>query len=239
MTDTQVKPPKRTRTKKADRASVSSFVSPLISLLYPLARHVVLPAYFGNIDVSGSEWVPREGATILAPTHRSRWDPVLLSYSTGRPVSGRDVRFMTSINEMRGFQGCLVRRLGAFPIDPSRPGIGSLRHGLELLLAGEMLAIFPEGGIFHENKIKPFKPGMGRLAMQAASQAPDLNLKIIPVAIRYDRLPQRWGCDVNIGIGKPIFANDYDLDSVKKSAKQLTADLHEALQDLYDRSAHN
>jgi len=164
--------------------SVSSQVSPwLTAILYPLARYLVLPSYFRHIHISGQENLPPSGAIILAPTHRSRWDPILVAYAAGHPVSGKHPHFMTSANETQGLQGCLVRRLGAFPVDLGRAGIGSLRHGLELLIHQQMLVIFPEGNVFFikrnlekcqpdPEQVYPMKPGLGRLAIQAVrSQA--------------------------------------------------------------------
>lgn len=159
--------------------SVSSQVSPwLTAILYPLARHLVLPSYFRHIHISGQDNLPQSGATILAPTHRSRWDPILVAYAAGYPVTGKHPHFMTSANETQGIQGWIVRRLGAFPVDLGRAGIGSLRHGLELLIHQQTLVIFPEGNVFfikrNLEKCQPapeqvyaMKPGLGRLAIQA------------------------------------------------------------------------
>jgi 1-acyl-sn-glycerol-3-phosphate acyltransferase len=55
--------------------SNTSRVSPwLTSLFYPLGHYIVLPFYFGKIEITGQEHLPKDGPVILAPTHRSRWD---------------------------------------------------------------------------------------------------------------------------------------------------------------------
>jgi 1-acyl-sn-glycerol-3-phosphate acyltransferase len=213
--------------------SVSSQVSPWISLLYPLFGGVVLPTYFDRIVVVGQEHLPRTGAAILAPTHRSRWDPIILALAAGRTVTGRDLRFMTTASEMEGIQGWFVRRLGGFPVDLHKPGIGSLRHGVEVLQQGEMLTIFPEGGIFHEDTLQSLKPGLARLALQAELTQPDADIKIVPIGIHYSTLKAKWRCQVNVRIGSPIPVRAYLGDSVKQSAKVLTADLACAIQSLY------
>ena len=59
-----------------------------MGLAYPLFRYLVLPFYFSRIEISGQEHLLKEGAVILAPTHRSRWDPLLVSYGAGRLVTG-------------------------------------------------------------------------------------------------------------------------------------------------------
>ena len=49
--------------------------------------------------------LPLAGPVLLAPTHRARWDALMLPMAAGRRVSGRDCRFMVTTTEMRGLQG--------------------------------------------------------------------------------------------------------------------------------------
>lgn len=211
-------------------APVSSHVSPwLATLAYLLGRRLILPLFFRRIEVTGQENLPTSGPVILAPTHRSRWDALLVPYATGRGVTGRDLRFMVSANEVRGIQGWFVRRLGGFAVDPKHPAITTLRHGVELLLQGEMLVIFPEGNIFRDGYLHPLKPGLARLAISAESSHPGLGVKIVPVSLCYSQSFPQWGCDVKIRIGSPLQVANYNTGSVKQNAKQLTTDLEAAL----------
>ena len=214
--------------------SNTSRVSPwLTSLLYPLGHYVVLPFYFGQIEIAGQEHLPKDGPVILAPTHRSRWDALMMPYSTGQKVTGRDLRFMVTADEMQGLQGWFIRHLGGFAVDLRHPAISSLRYGVELLLSKEMLVIFPEGGIFQDGEVHPIKPGLARLAIQAESIEPGLGVKIVPMSIRYRPRIPRWGSDVKIAIGSPLSVADYAASgSTKKEARLLTADLEIALKNL-------
>ncbi|MBD1830731.1 1-acyl-sn-glycerol-3-phosphate acyltransferase [Microcoleus vaginatus GB1-A2] len=211
----------------------TSRVSPwLTSLLYPLGHYVVLPFHFGKIEITGQEHLPKDGPVILAPTHRSRWDALMMPYSTGQKVTGRDLRFMVTADEVKGVQGWFIRNLGGFPVDLKHPAIGSLRYGVELLLDKEMLVIFPEGGIFQDGEVHPIKPGLARLAIQAELSKPGLGVKIVPMSIRYrPRIPQ-WGAHVKIAIGSPICVADYAKGGGKKEAPLLTAQLEKALKNL-------
>lgn len=216
-------------------APVTSSVSPwLAPLIYALGHYLVLPLYFGRIEISGQENLPTTGPVILAPTHRAWWDSILVAYATGRLVTGRDLRFMVSLNEInKGIQGWIIRRLGGFPIDPERPAIAPLRHGVELLKQGEMLVIFPEGNYFRDGFLHPLKPGLARIAFSAESSHPGLAVKIVPIAIRYSQAFPRWGCDVTVRIGSPLQVADYSTGpSVKQNAKQLTNTLETALKQL-------
>ncbi|MEG3990161.1 lysophospholipid acyltransferase family protein [Microcoleus sp. S28C3] len=211
----------------------TSRVSPwLTSLLYPLGHYIVLPFHFGKIEVTGQEHLPKDGPVILAPTHRSRWDALMMPYSTGQMVTGRDLRFMVTADEVKGLQGWFIRNLGGFAVDIKHPAISSLRYGVELLLDKQMLVIFPEGGIFQDGEVHPIKPGLARLAIQAELSKPGLGVKIVPMSIRYrPRIPQ-WGSEVKIAIGSPISVVDYANGGGKKEAPLLTAQLEKALKNL-------
>jgi 1-acyl-sn-glycerol-3-phosphate acyltransferase len=200
-----------------------------LGFAYPLAKNLILPFYFKNIDIRGAENVPTTGATIIAPTHRSRWDAIIVPYATGRLVSGRDLRFLVSSNEMTGIQGYCVSRLGGFPVDTDRPSIASFRRSVEILRQKEMLAIFPEGGIFQDRQLHHLKEGVARIALQANAEEPQDNIKIVPVSVQYSPVRPRWRSSVYIDIGAPLETRDYNLASLKKSTKQLTQDLEMAL----------
>ncbi|NJO71120.1 MAG: 1-acyl-sn-glycerol-3-phosphate acyltransferase, partial [Oscillatoriales cyanobacterium RM1_1_9] len=124
---------------------------------------------FGKIRIEGQELLPKSGAVIIAPTHRSRWDPILLGYAMGRRVTDRDLRYMVLLDQTRGVQGWFVRRLGGFPIDRDRPASSSIRYSVELLQNQEVLVLFPEGRIFLDNQIHPVQSGVARIALQAIS----------------------------------------------------------------------
>lgn len=220
-------------TKVATPAPKTSHVSPwLTQIVYPLGSYLVLPFFFGKIEVTGQENLPTTGPVILAPTHRSRWDALLVPYATGRTVTGRDLRYMVSADEVRGLQGWFIRRLGGFAIDTKHPAIATLRHGVELLQAGEMLVIFPEGNIFRDGLTHPLKPGLARIALSAESNHPGLGVKIVPIHLRYSEPFPQWGTEVAIRIGSPLQVADYNTGSVKQNAKQLTAALETSLKAL-------
>lgn len=214
-------------------APISSRVSPwLAPLAYFLGCRIVLPLHFGKIVTSGQENLPTTGPVILAPTHRSRWDAMMIPAVTGRTVTGRDLTFMVSENEASGLQGWFVRRLGGFPVNTNRPSIRTLRHGVEVLLQQEMLVMFPEGNIFRDGSVHPLKPGLARLALSAETTHPGLGVQVVPIGIKYSQEYPQWGCDVCIRIGSPLKVANYDRGSVKQSAKQLTTDLENTLKTL-------
>ncbi len=204
----------------------------LESLVYPLGRYVVAPFYFSHVEVTGREYLPSSGPIIFAPTHRSRWDAVMVPYAVGHDVTGRHLRFMVSADEVKGLQGWFIQHLGGFPIDTRRPAIASLRHGVELLQNGESLVIFPEGNIFRETEIQRLKPGLARLALQAEASHPNLGIKVVPIHLHYSQPLVPWRCQLRICIGQPLQVSHYKLNAPKQSAQSLTADLKQAMEAL-------
>jgi 1-acyl-sn-glycerol-3-phosphate acyltransferase len=231
MTDSQL----ATTTPTDDRHQAG--VSPWLSkIIYPLGQYLVLPSYFREIEIVGKEHIPHTGATILAPTHRTRWDAILIPYAFGPYVTGRDLRFMVSIDEMKGIQGWFARRLGGFAIDTNKPGIASIRNSVDLLHNGEMLTIFPEGNIFRDGTLHPLKKGLSRIAMQAEALKPGLDLKIIPVNLDYEHPTVKFRDRVSIQIGAPLQVKDYQQFSTKTGAEKLHQDLTGALTDLMQQA---
>jgi 1-acyl-sn-glycerol-3-phosphate acyltransferase len=212
--------------------AINSRFSPwLIPLSYFLCR-LILPLFFKRIEIVGQENLPLAGSVVLAPTHRSRWDGILIAFAAGRLVTGRDMHFMVTQDEAEGLQGWILKRLGGFPINPKNPSVASLRYGIKVLQDHQMMVVFPEGNIFRNHEINPLKPGLIRLALQAESNQPGLGIKVVPITLRYSHAIPRWGCEVMIRIGKPIEVAQYNQASAKQNAKQLSGDLTTALEGL-------
>jgi 1-acyl-sn-glycerol-3-phosphate acyltransferase len=136
---------------------------------------------------------------------------------------------MTNANQFIGPQGWLIQRLGAFAIDLERPQLSSLRHTILLLRQGHRVVIFPEGGIVRDQLLRPLKPGLARLVLQA-EHSPDLKvpIPIIPVAIHYHPMPQ-WQAIVRVDIGEPIQRIEDSSLPEKVRAEQLTERLETTL----------
>jgi 1-acyl-sn-glycerol-3-phosphate acyltransferase len=234
---TQLKPPPNSTSLSQQRTDeLNSHVSPwLAKVLYPLGCYLVIPNFFGKIEIFGQENIPRQDPVIIAPTHRSRWDAFIVPYALGRLVSGRDLRFMVSANEVKGIQGWVIRRMGGFPVNTERPQLISVRHSIEILQSNqEMLVIFPEGGIFNDYQIHPLKRGVAAIALQAETATLDRGVKILPVGIRYSQPCPTWGSDIRVDIGSPLIVREYAGKSLRQSSQKLTFALQASLEKLYE-----
>lgn len=224
-----------TSLKSEKSAELNSRVSPwLANIIYPIGCYIVIPLFFGKIQIRGQENIPLEEPVIIAPTHRSRWDAFIVPYALGRLVSGRDLCFMVSDNEVKGIQGWVIRRMGGFPVNTDRPQLTSVRHSVELLKPNqEMIVIFPEGGIFNDNQIHPLKRGVAAIALQAETDKSKKGVKILPVGIRYSQPYPSWGTKVKVDIGSPLTVSEYLGKSLRQSSQKLTIALQESLEQLY------
>ena len=179
-----------------------------------VTQDLVLPGYFGPLQVRGQEHLPSSGPVLLAPTHRARWDALMLPFGAGRRVTGRDCRFMVSSDEMVGLQGWCLHRLGCFPVDTRRAGPGSLRYALDLLHQGEQLVMFPEGRIQQRDEPIGLRPGLARLVQLAAGQG--VVVPVIPVGIAYGHARPRWRDRAAICFGAPQHLRPGDREAARR-----------------------
>jgi 1-acyl-sn-glycerol-3-phosphate acyltransferase len=224
---------KNSSNRKKYQSSVSSWMS---KILYPLGSYGILPMFFGKLNIIGLENIPLDCPVILAPTHRSRWDGILVAFATGKLTTGRNLHYnlhyMVSADELTGIQGWIIRKMGGFPVNTQCPKIGSFRHSVELLTENKMLVIFPEGDIFQDGKIHNLKNGLARIALEVEKKQPQSKIKIVPIVINYKEKIPTWGTDVEIKIGQALNVEEYQSETIKQSTHNLTQDLKQNLQQL-------
>ncbi|NJN30573.1 MAG: 1-acyl-sn-glycerol-3-phosphate acyltransferase [Synechococcales cyanobacterium RM1_1_8] len=206
------------------------YISPWLSaLVYRFGKSLLLPYYFGSVTVLGQENMPESGPVILAPMHRSRWDAFMVPNVGGRFAIGREVHFMVTTDEMKSLQGWVIRRMGGFPIDTRRPSRESLRCAINLLREEKVLAVFPEGNIFKDGQVHPLKSGLSRMALQAANGG-EVNIKVVPIGLHYDKPDVPLGSNAIIRVGKPLETHSYRDLPGRKAAEALNQDLTAVLE---------
>ena len=139
-----------------------------------------------RFKVQGDEQIPTEGAAVLVCNHVSFVDAVLLMAASPRPI-----RFLM---DHRIFKvpvlGWLFRLAKAIPIAPQKEDPAAyeaaFREAVHVLSEGDLLGIFPEGGITRDGQLQPFKGGVMKIIEQARAQGMDV--PVIPMA-----LTNLWG----------------------------------------------
>ncbi|WP_088278542.1 MFS transporter [Ideonella sp. A 288] len=130
-----------------------------------------------RFKVRGDEHLPTEGAAIVVANHVSFVDAIVLMAASPRPI-----RF---IMDHRIFQvpvlGWLFRLAKAIPIAPQKEDPAAYAAAFEaadrVLAEGDLLGIFPEGGITRDGELQPFKGGV----MKILERRP---VPVVPVALQ-------------------------------------------------------
>ncbi len=127
---------------------------------------------FFGIRAYGQRNVPRRGPVILASTHQSFLDPILVQVGLGRLawIMARQTLFDNRLFSM------LIRSLRAFPIDRGTADLGALHDAIEKLRGGDLLLLFPEATRTATGEIGRIHRGIGVIAHRA--DAP-----VVPVTI--------------------------------------------------------
>ena len=183
-------------------------INPLLGFIAMfVTQDIVLNLFFRRKKIINSaSRIPLNSSIILAPTHRSRWDGLVLTMAMGRRVTKKDCKFMVTKSEMRGIQGWFLKRLGCFSINQLSPSLSTLRYAIDLIVKGEQLVVFPEGKINKYGKKLVLKGGLYRLARLASKKTK--SIIIIPIGIAYSKISPKFRSEFCISLGKPISMND-------------------------------
>ena len=193
------------------KKSVNIFyrINPILGFLAIfLTQDIILKFFFSKKKIIKNGFsIPKNSSVILAPTHRSRWDGLVLTMAMGRRVTQKDCRFMVTRSEMRGIQGWFLKRLGCFSINQLSPSLSALRYAIELIEKGEQLVVFPEGKINRHGKELVLKEGLYRLARLATKKTQ--SVFILPIGIAYSKVSPNFRGKFCLSFGKPIAIEDY------------------------------
>lgn len=133
--------------------------------------------------ITGGEHIPLQGPAILVCNHVSCVDAVLLTAASPRP--------MVFLMDHRIFQapvlGALFRMVKAIPMAPQAEDPQMYQRAFEraheVLAAGDLLAIFPEGVITRDGQLQPFKAGVMKI-LNAATEA-GIHAPVVPMALTH------------------------------------------------------
>ena len=180
-----------------------------------VTQDIVMNVFFNEKTIiKNSLSIPTNSSIILAPTHRSRWDGLVLTMAMGRRVTKKDCRFMVTKSEMKGVQGWFLKRLGCFSINQLSPSLSALRYAVNLIAKRKQLVVFPEGKINKHGKRLALKEGLYRLARLATKKTNSIT--IIPIGIAYSSISPRFRGKFCLCFGEPLFMNNNINLSIKE-----------------------
>jgi acyl-[acyl-carrier-protein]-phospholipid O-acyltransferase / long-chain-fatty-acid--[acyl-carrier-protein] ligase len=184
----------------------------------------LLAACMYRVRVEGLENIPANRGSLVVANHVSWVDGVLLGLAC--PRHPRMVAFAQYFNNRwLGWFGRLGRII---PIGTTRKSMAeSIRTAREALQNGEIVCIFPEGGITRTGQMQDFRPGF-------LSIIKDTNAPVVPVHLgglwgsifSYEggrffwKWPKHWRYPVSIRIGRPIHEPE-DAEQVRRAVEQL------------------
>ena len=165
-----------------------------------LMRFMTRTFLVGLFKVEGLENVPRQGPLVVCANHFATLDPPMVPAFLPRADTW-------NMAKSEYFRKPLMRwiftRYHAFPVVRHSADRAALRRALDLLKAGEVLIIYPEGTRVESGELATPEPGAGFIAQKAGCP-------VLPVALTGTRecLPKgaRWPrrVPVTLRFGEPF-----------------------------------
>ncbi len=182
-----------------------------------------------RIRTRGLENVPDEGAAIVTCNHVSFVDALILGGTIRRPV-----RFVMYHKIFRiPFLNFIFRTARTIPIAPAREDAALLERAYadieQALRDGELVGIFPEGGLTPDGEIQEFKPGIEKILAKTP-------VPVVPMAVRglwqsmwsrraskmgRSRLPRRFRAHIELIAGEPMPGDKLRASDLEARVRQL------------------
>ncbi|NGZ11309.1 MAG: 1-acyl-sn-glycerol-3-phosphate acyltransferase [Nitrospira sp. LK70] len=149
--------------------------------------------------------IPRTGGLLIAANHASYFDIPLLGCGMRRRAwyLGRNDLFPIPV--LNG----ILRALGWIPVRLGRLDREAFGKAINLIRAGNVVVIFPEGGRSRDGHLRPPKAGIGVIVSQTGCPVVPAYLRgtfdVLPTGARWPRLRQvtvRFGAPIQFETGK-------------------------------------
>ncbi|MEL7187656.1 MAG: 1-acyl-sn-glycerol-3-phosphate acyltransferase, partial [Pseudomonadota bacterium] len=185
-----------------------------------------------RIRPRGIENIPREGPAIVVCNHVSYMDPIILGGSVARPM-----RFVMYYKIFKiPFLNFIFKNAKAIPIASAREDAELMEEAFDKvdaeLAAGNIVCIFPEGGLTRDGKIQRFRPGIERILKRRP-------VPVIPAALGrlwgswfsrrkgggLRKIPGRLFARVPVIFGEPVRPEDATAANLELLVRTLRGDL--------------
>jgi 1-acyl-sn-glycerol-3-phosphate acyltransferase len=155
----------------------------MYAFLKGVMRFLTLTVLAGGLfRVDGAENVPRQGALLVCPNHFGTLDPPMVPAFLPRPDSWSMAK---SEYFRKRWQRWLFTAYHSFPVVRHTADRNALRRSFDLLKAGEVLVMYPEGTRVESGVLSTPEPGAGFIAQRCGCP-------VLPVAVTgtRDALPK-------------------------------------------------
>ncbi|QXC62013.1 1-acyl-sn-glycerol-3-phosphate acyltransferase [Aquihabitans sp. G128] len=184
-----------------------------------------------RVSATGKEHVPKDGAFIFTPVHRSNIDFLLLLICTDKRI-----RYLSKDSIFVGVWDRIFTALGAIPVTRGTADREALQSCITVLQAGDPVVIFPEG-------TRQSGPVVQELFDGAAFVQSRTGVPIVPVGIGGSETAMPKGAKfikphkIRLVVGPALAAPEADGPKARRAAiKARTAELHPIIQDLFDQA---
>jgi len=175
----------------------------------PLTRPELIR--FADIQISGTENIPKTGGAIIVFNHRSYFDPavvILVGAKAGRSLRGLGKREIFDIPLIGG----LLKGLGGVPVNRGSGSDQPIEAGVDAVKGGEVLLLAPQGTIPRgEAFFDPVLKGRwGAAKIAAESKAPVIPIglwgteKVWPRSAKFPNVMPRTKPIVTAVVGPPV-----------------------------------
>jgi 1-acyl-sn-glycerol-3-phosphate acyltransferase len=183
--------------------------------------------------VDGAERVPATGPVIIAPVHRS-----FIDFFVASEVTSRKLHYMAKDSLWKNhWLARILPAVGAFPVHRESADREALRRAQQVLEAGEVLILFPEGERRSGPVVEDLHEGVAFLAARTGATVIPVGIggsaSVMPKGKRIPRLRH-----IHLVVGDPISPPPRTGGGrvSRSTIHQLTETLTDSIQDLYDRS---
>jgi len=185
-----------------------------------------------RIRPTGLENIPDKGPAVVVCNHVSFMDPIILGGSVARPM-----RFVMYYKIFKmPFLSFIFRNAKAIPIASKSEDEQLMNAAFEKvdaeLAAGNIVCIFPEGGLTMDGEVQRFRPGIEKIIARRA-------VPVIPVALGrlwgswfsrrqqggLRKIPGRLFARVAVIIGEPVAPADVTAERLELLVRTLRGDL--------------
>lgn len=177
------------------------------------------------------ERMPRQGACILAPSHRSNLDVPFLVPATRRPIV-----FLGKVELWKYKSSAwFMNLLGGIPVVRGTPDRQAMHRILACLEKGEVVAVFPEGTRRLGPTIADLEPGAAYLSLRTGAPIVPVGIGGSEHILGRGRKAPRLGRLVLV-VGEPIEPPERDGRVSRAAVTRLTGQLREAVQEVFEEA---